>query len=99
MSVEGPGRRELPELVADHVLRHEHGHELPTVVNREGETHRVRHDGRAAGTGLDDLFPAPRAWRLGFFHQVSLARPALLSATQAALSLSSAPPHDHPICG
>src|SRR3569832_596747 len=55
VAVEGPGGRELAQLVADHVLVHEHGDELLPVVNREGQPHHRRDDGRSARPGLEDL--------------------------------------------
>src|SRR5262245_31264190 len=51
--LEGARRCELAELVAHHVLGHEHRHVLAAVVNRDGETHHVGHDHRAARPGLD----------------------------------------------
>src|SRR4051812_34537 len=53
VTVEGTSRRELTELVTDHVLADEHGHELAPVVHREGEANSLREDGRAARPGLD----------------------------------------------
>ena len=46
VTVEGPSGRELAELVTDHVLADEHGHELATVVHGEGQADRLREDGR-----------------------------------------------------
>ena len=42
VAVEGAGGGELAELVADHVLGHEHGDELAPVVDGEGEPDGVR---------------------------------------------------------
>src|SRR5262245_8764350 len=58
VTVEGPRRCEFAELVTDHVLRDEHGHELATVVNGERQADRLREDRRAARPGLDDLLRA-----------------------------------------
>src|SRR6185503_9263588 len=46
-------RSELAELVADHVLRDEHGHVLPAVMDGDRETDHVGHDHRAPRPGLD----------------------------------------------
>src|SRR5918995_1841330 len=53
VALENPGRRELAELVADHVLGHEHRHVLAAVVHRDREPDHVRQDHRAARPGLD----------------------------------------------
>ena len=52
------GRRELAELVADHVLGHQHRHELVAVVDAEGQADELRQDRRAPRPGLDDLVAA-----------------------------------------
>ena len=53
--MEGAGRRELAELVTDHVLGDEHGDELPAVVHGERQADRIRRDRASARPGLDDL--------------------------------------------
>src|SRR5262245_37264446 len=55
VSLEDPRRRELAELVADHVLGHEQLDEDPPVVDQEGVADEVRHDGTVARPGLDRL--------------------------------------------
>src|SRR3954469_12839345 len=55
VTVEGAGRRELTQLVANHVLRGEHRDELPPVVNREGDPEHFGEDGRSPRPGLEDL--------------------------------------------
>src|SRR5688572_27138671 len=55
VAVEGARRGELAELVTDHVLGHEHGHELAAVVHRERHPDEFGRDGRAARPGLDEL--------------------------------------------
>src|SRR5579863_5941896 len=47
VALEDAGRRELAQLVADHVLAHQHRYVLTAVVHRDGETH---HLGRDHGT-------------------------------------------------
>ena len=58
VAVEGAGRRELAEFVADHVLGHQHRDEFVAVVDAEGEADELREDGRAPRPGLDDLVAA-----------------------------------------
>src|SRR5436305_400083 len=58
MAAEHAGRRELAELVADHVLGHEHLRELPAVVDQEREADEVRHDRAGAAPRLDRLAAA-----------------------------------------
>src|SRR5262249_39285614 len=53
--LEDPRRRELAELVADHVLRDEQLHELPPVVHQERMPDELRDDGAVARPGLDRL--------------------------------------------
>ncbi len=61
--VEGARRRELAELVADHVLGDQHRNVLLAVVDAEGEAHELRQDRRAARPGLDHVLAAAcRAW-------------------------------------
>ena len=45
---EGAGRRELAELVTDHLLGHEDGHVLAAVVDGDGVADHLREDGRRA---------------------------------------------------
>jgi hypothetical protein len=53
--VERARRRELAELVADHVLRHEYRHEFAAIVDREREADRFRRDRAPPRPGLDDF--------------------------------------------
>src|SRR4029077_21112190 len=55
VTVERPRRRELAQLVSDHVLRDEDWDELSTVVHRERQPDGVRRDCAPTGPGLDDL--------------------------------------------
>src|SRR6185437_13232436 len=61
MAVEGPGRRELAELVADHFLVHRYRHVLLAVVDAEHEADELRQNGRTAAPDLDDVVTAGRA--------------------------------------
>src|SRR5690606_22686358 len=56
---EEPRRRELAELVADHVFRDVHGNELVPVVHRERVPNEFRGDRRCTRPGLDDPLLAP----------------------------------------
>src|SRR5215469_6885854 len=58
MAVEGPGGRELAELVTHHFLVHGDGHMLLAVVDAEHEAHKLRQDGRAAAPDLDHVMTA-----------------------------------------
>src|SRR5579862_465540 len=72
MAVEIPGRRELAELMADHVLGHQHRQELVAVVNAEGKTHELRQDRRAPRPGLDHFVAARAAARLRLLQQIAV---------------------------
>src|SRR5690606_1576968 len=61
VTAERPRRRELSELVADHVLGDEHGHELAPVVDVERKADHLGDDRGATRPGLDD--PAVAALR------------------------------------
>src|SRR5688572_16629297 len=55
MAVEGARRRELAELVADHLLGHVDRDVLLAVIDAEGEPDELRQDRRAAAPDLDHL--------------------------------------------
>src|ERR1700756_5459391 len=61
MAVEGPRRRELAELVADHFLVDRNRHVLLAVVDAEHEADELRQDGRATAPDLDHVVTAGRA--------------------------------------
>src|SRR4051794_5861873 len=61
MAVEGPGRRELTELVTDHFLIHRHRYVLLAVVDAEHQAYELRQDGRAPAPDLDDVVTTGRA--------------------------------------
>src|SRR5512145_3056444 len=82
--VEGAGRRELAELVADHVLGDEHRDELPPVVDRERVAEQVGDHRRPPRPGLDDLLLARRVGRLDLPREARLdVRPLLEGARHA----------------
>ena len=72
MPVIGPGRRELTELVPDHVFRHGHGDVLLAVVDTEGETDELRQDGGAAAPHLDDFVAAAVTDLLCLLQQIAV---------------------------
>lgn len=56
MLLEDSCRRELSELMADHVLCHKYGVENFAVVNQEGVADKIRCDGGTTRPRLDGLF-------------------------------------------
>src|SRR4028118_1002442 len=67
-----PRRRELAELVADHVLGHGHRDVLMAVINAEREADELRQDRRAAAPDLDHLVTARRAGLLRFLQHIAV---------------------------
>src|SRR6185437_3164274 len=67
---EGPRGRELPQLVADHRVRHEHRHVLAAVVHRDRVADHVGDDGGPAGPGPDDGLLARLVERVHLLEQV-----------------------------
>jgi len=41
MTIEGPRRREFAELVADHIVGHQHRDELLSVIDAEGQPNEL----------------------------------------------------------
>src|SRR5688572_4709035 len=81
VTTEQPRRRELAELVADHVLRHVHRNELVAVVHGEGVTDEVGDDRARPRPGLDDLLRVRRVHRVDFRLQRFLdVRPFLYAS-------------------
>src|SRR5512134_2208675 len=81
-----PRRRELAELVADHVLAHEHRRELLAVVHLEGEADELRHDGGAARPGLDRFAAAAASDLLGLGEQITVDEWAFPNRTRHLVS-------------
>ncbi len=77
MTGEGPRRRELAELVADHVLRHEHREELVTVIDTEGQADELRQDGRATRPRLDHFVPSAATAGLCLLQQIAIHKRTL----------------------
>src|SRR5258707_87847 len=72
MAVEGARRRELAELVADHVLGDQHRDELVAVIDAKGQADELREDRRAPRPRLDDLVAPGSARLLGLFQEVAV---------------------------
>src|SRR6266404_4135763 len=90
MAVEGAGRRELAELVADHVLVDHHRQELVAVIDAEGQADELRQDRRAPRPDLDDLVAAAAARRLRLLQQITVDERALPNRAGHVESLSFA---------
>src|SRR6185295_10635103 len=72
VTVEGTRRRELTELVADHVLRHVDGNVLLSVVDPEGQADELRQDRRAPAPDAYDLVAAGCAHRLRLLQEIAV---------------------------
>src|SRR5579883_2578510 len=72
MAVERAGRRELAELVADHLLGHQDRYVLVAVVDAEGEPDELRHDGRAPAPGLDHVVTAGCTCGIRLLQQIAV---------------------------
>src|SRR5436309_3459007 len=94
---EGARRRELAELVPDHVLGHVHGDELPTVVHCQGVTDELRADRRPPRPGLDDLLLPRCVDLLDFVQEVLIDERALADRASHARLLLPPPRHDVPV--
>src|SRR6478609_10674458 len=74
--MEGPGRRELAELVTDHFLVDGHRNVLLTVVDAEGQADELRQDRRATAPDLDDVVTARAARRFRLLQDRSFDKRA-----------------------
>src|SRR5947208_5253644 len=72
VAAEHPRRRELAELVADHLLADEDGHVLASVVDRDRVPDHLREDRRRPRPGADHLLAA------GLVHAADAAHQPLL---------------------
>src|SRR5438552_14261355 len=82
MAVECARRRELAELVTDHLFRHQHRNMLLAVVDAEHQADELRQDGRAPAPDLDHLVAAGRARGLRFLEQIAIDERALPDRTR-----------------
>src|ERR1700760_899713 len=84
VTVEGPGRGELAELVPDHVLGDQHRDEFVPVIDAKGEPDKLREDRRPARPGADHLVASRPARRLRLFEEIAVdKRPLPYRACQA----------------
>src|SRR5262249_35143990 len=79
---ERPRRRELAELVADHLLGDEDGHVLAAVVDRDRVTDHLREDRRAPRPGADHVLLSGRVHRLDTPEQALVDEWPLLRAAR-----------------
>src|SRR6185312_13938086 len=82
---EGPRGCELPQLVADHRVGHEHRHVLAAVVHRNRVADHVRDDGGPAGPGPDHGLLARLVEGVHLLEQVVVHEGALLQAARHLL--------------
>src|SRR5215831_9063233 len=94
MRLEGAGKGELAEPVADHVLRHVDGDELPAVVHGQGVAHELRRDGGAARPRLQHLLLALAVELLHPLLQTLVDVRPLLGRSSHGLSLLLRPARD-----
>src|SRR5271165_4595905 len=101
MAVERARRRELAELVADHLLRHEHGNVLVAVVDAEGQADELRQDGRTPAPDLDDVGAARTARSVGLPQEIAVdERPFPNRARHGSTSLlARVPRYDDELVG
>ena len=72
MTLEGLGRGELTELVANHGFGDEHRNMLATIVNGEGVSDEIRGDHRTTGPRLDDVVRTLLVLLVDFLLQVGV---------------------------
>src|SRR5215471_20537072 len=82
MAVEGARRRELAELVTDHLLGHQHRDVLLAVVDPEHQADELRQDGRAPAPDLDHLVATRRARGFCLLEQIAVDERALPDRTR-----------------
>src|SRR5262245_61025857 len=80
-------RRELAELVSDHLLGDEHGYVLAAVVDRDRVPDHLREDGRGARPRADHPLLVRGVHRLDAAHQPLLDEWSLLAAATHRFSL------------
>src|SRR4029450_11243925 len=88
VDAEGPGRRELAELVADHGLRDVHGHVLAPVVDRDRVPDHVGDDRRAPRPGADHPLVALAVQLVDLLQQVVVHEGTLLPPTRHCFPLT-----------
>src|SRR6187431_2983048 len=83
----GAGRGELPELVADHRVGHEHRDVLAAVVHRNRVADHRRHDHGATRPRLDDVVRALVVLDVHLLAQVVVHEGTLLQAARHGVSV------------
>src|SRR6266850_3629627 len=92
--LEGAGERELAELVADHVLGHVDGDELPAVVHGQRVADELRRDRGAPRPGLEHLLLARAVQLLDTPVELLVDVRPLLERASHASRLLFLPPRD-----
>src|SRR5581483_9238802 len=87
---EGSRRRELAELVTDHIFADEHRNKFSAVVHADREPDHFWHDRRAARPGADHLPLARFAYRRDFFDQMRIDKRAFFNGARHRLPALSA---------
>src|SRR6476659_10379995 len=82
VAVERPRRRELPELVTDHLLGHQHRNMRVPAVDAEGQPDELWQAGRASAPDPDHFVPARRARCLRLLEQIAVDKRALPNRTR-----------------
>src|SRR6266700_6556316 len=93
VAVKRPRRRELAELVADHLFGDQHRNVFLSVVDPERQADELRQYGRTPAPHLDDLVAAGRARRLRLLEQVPVHEGTFPNRTRhgsSSISSSSA---------
>src|SRR5262245_21418922 len=85
MAVERAGRRELAELVADHLLGHQHRNVLVAVVDAERQPDELRQDRGAAAPDLDHLIAGRTARGFRLLQQIAVDEWTLPDGTRHSL--------------
>src|SRR5947209_9459933 len=81
MAVEHAGRRELAELVADHLLGDHYRNVLLPVVDAKGQADELRQDGRAPAPDSDHFVPPGCARDLRLLQQIAIDERTLPNRT------------------
>src|SRR6267378_4280242 len=86
VTLEGPRRGELAQLVTDHGLRDEHRDMLASVVDGEGVSDEVGDDGRPTRPGLDDLLGVLLVLDVDLLEQMVVDERTLFQAARHRLT-------------
>src|SRR5260370_9433832 len=92
MAVDRARRRELAELVADHLLRHHHRDVLLPVVDAESQPDELRQYGRAPAPNLDHLVAARGTRLLRLLEKIAVDERAFPNRSRHDAFLLLLPP-------